>query len=273
MTDNQAYQIMTEILNTIDENEYPEICSIIDANIDEYSEEIYSDVYYIAQDMHNADSTKQLPKCVADFMMQAYEDELADGNADAACNIGSLYYTGRCGEQSYSKALEYYTIAADGGCRQAQENLGYCYYYGRNTEVDYEKAFHYFALGAFDGHIRSLYKIGDMYRKGLYVKKNESEAFNIYNRCLETMTDTAIPLVGADVMMRVADCYFHGIGTQTEYELALRYYQEAERMFYDRLQDGDFLIEGCYKKVVARQEEARQKMQENLPQYDWTENE
>lgn len=271
MTDQQAYKMLNEILHSISEDEYPEICSTIYTHMQENAEGIYTEPFIIAQEMSEADATKQLPKLAAKFIRTAYEEELANGNADAACDIGSLYYTGRAGEQNYAKALEYYTIAADGGCRQAQENLGYCYYYGRDTAVDHEKAFHYFALGAFDGHLRSLYKIGDMYRDGHYVKKNEFEAYRIYRHCLDNMTDIALPLVGADVMMRMADCYFEGIGTEVDYELALHYYQKAEQLFYKRLQDGDFLIKGNYEKVIARQIEVRNKMQGALPSYDWAE--
>lgn len=270
MTDEQAYEMLSDILGTINEDDYPMIYSTILANIDEDEQELYAEVYDIAQQLHESDETKQLPQCVAGFILKVYEQDLAKGNSDAACNIGSLYYTGRCGVQSYRKALEYYTIAADGGCRQAQENLGYCYYYGRDTQVDYEKAFHYFALGAFDGHIRSLYKIGDMYRNGYYVNKNEKEAFIIYCRCLRTMTEIDKLYVGADVMMRIADCYFEGSGTKVDYGEALKYYQKAEDLFYKRLQDGDFLIRGCYEKVIACQNEVRQKMKEKLPDYKWT---
>lgn len=271
MTDEKIFEQLSHILTEISEDEYPEMYSTICANIDEETGYVYSTAYYIATELHEADNAKQMPKCVADFVMAAYEEELAGGNADAACDIGSLYYTGRCGEQNYTKALEYYTISAKGGCRQAQENLGYCYYYGRDTAVDYEKAFHYFALGAFDGHLRSLYKIGDMYRNGFYVEKNPQEAFHIYSRCVETMTEMAIPQVGADVMMRMGDCYFEGIGVEVNYMSAMEYYQKAERMFFERLKEGDFLIKGCYDKVIRRQAEARKKMQEQLPSFDWVE--
>ena len=158
-----------------------------------------------------------------------------------------------------------------GGSRQAQENLGYCYYYGRSIDKDYEKAFHYFALGAFDGHLRSLYKIGDMYRNGYYVEKSEIEAFRIYRHCADTLTEQAVPLVGADIMMRLGDCYYEGIGTDVDYKLALRYYQQAENMFVERLEEGDFLIKGCYEKVVNRQTEVRKAMQNKLPAFEWTE--
>ena len=269
MTEEIIYKQLIHILSEISEDEYPETYEAIEMNLDQEEETVYDTAYGVACDLHNADITKQMPKCVADFILSAYEEEVAEGNADAACDIGSLYYTGRCGEQSYTKAMKYYTISAKGGCRQAQENLGYCYYYGRDTAVDYEKAFHYFALGAFDGNIRSLYKIGDMYRNGYYVEKNQQEAFRIYRRCVETMTEFAIPEVGADVMMRMGDCYFEGIGVEVDNKLAMEYYQKAERMFFDRLEDGDFLIKGCYDKVIRRQAEVRQRMQEQLPGFEW----
>ena len=271
MTDERIAQLLNRILSETSEEEYPEIHCHIHANFDPEDGVVYDEAFVIAGQIHDADGTKQLPKCVSDFLFEAYEDALNNGNPDAACDIGSLYYTGRTGEQSYAKALEYYAIGAKGGSRQAQENLGYCYYYGRDTAVDYEKAFHYFALGAFDGHIRSLYKIGDMYRNGYYVERNEKEAFYIYRRCADTMTDAGVPLVGADVMMRLGDCYYEGIGTEIDYKMALKYYQLSEQMFFDRLEEGDFLIKSCYEKVIRRQAEVRQKLELELPAFDWIE--
>ena len=269
MTNEKAYERLNEILMKISKNEYPGICFLIEINMDDVREG-YEDVFSLASSLHDADGDKELPGCVAELLFEVYEEEMKTGNADAACNIGSLYYTGRGGAQDYSKAMTYYHIAAKGGCRQAQENLGYCYYYGRDTAVDYEKAFQYFALGAFDGNIRSLYKIGDMYRNGYYVEKNVVEAFLIYTRCAETMTKEESPLVGGDVMMRLGDCYFEGIGTKEDYRLALQYYISAEQMFYDRLMDGDFLIKPCYEKVKRRQAETREILESKLPDFSWT---
>lgn len=67
-----------------------------------------------------------------------------------------------------------------------------------------------------------------MYRKGYYVEKNEMEAYRNYRHYYETMTVVARPLVGADVLMRLGDFAFEEIGEDADYELALRYYQEAE---------------------------------------------
>lgn len=270
MTNKQAFEMLKNALDSVNSREYPEIYSVIHSCIDVEAEDVLICAYDIAQNLYDADAAKQFPKPVSDFLVKVYEEEVANGNADAACNLGALYYTGRIGAQNYSKAIEYYKLAADGGCRQARENLGYCYYYGRNVAVDYEKAFSYFALGAFCGSIASLYKIGDMYRNGFYVEKNEKEAFEIYNQCLKNIDDRSTALYGADVMLRLADCAFEGIGTDVDYEKALVFYQRAEQLFYARLRDGDFMIRGCYEKAVARQEQAREKLKECLPQYEWT---
>ena len=81
---------------------------------------------------------------------------------------------------------------------------------------DYEKAFHCFALGAFDGHLISLYKIGDMYFSGLYVEKNEKEAFYIYMRCLETMTEEAANRVAGPVYLRLGKMFLNGMGIEKD---------------------------------------------------------
>ena len=240
MIENRMQDQINKLIEQIDSDQYPEIVNTLD--LYQYDDEI--DQYQLATELYDCDSKKPFPKEVARFIEDIYLDEIVNNNFAAACDLGSLYYTGRIGIQDYTEAMYYYTIAANGGNRQAQENLGYCYYYGRNCEKDYKKAFHYFALGAFDGHLRSLYKIGDMYRNGYYVEQNELEAYRIYRYCYETMTDEAMPLVGADVLMRLGDFAFEGICDEPDYRLALHFYQEAENLFYDRLMNGDFLIKG-----------------------------
>lgn len=271
MTDERLYELLSNIKNEISAEEYPEIIECVYDNIGDEAGEVYDTPFYIASELLEADATKLLPKCVADLLVEIYEEETENGNYDAACSLGSLYYTGRIGEQNFKKALEYYKIAAKGGSRLAQENLGYCYYYGRSTDVDYEKAFNFFAIGAFDGHIISLYKIGDMYRNGYYVEKNERETFLIYSRCLETMTEESVCYAGADVFMRMGDCYFNGIGTEPDLKLALKYYQNSEQLYIERLNTGDFFIRKCYEKVIARQAEIRERLKASMPAYEWTE--
>ena len=156
-------------------------------------------------------------------------------------------------------------MAAKLGNRQAQENLGYCYYYGRNIPVDYEKAFHYFALGAFDGHLISLYKIGDMYMNGYYVEKNPTEAFHIYERCLETMTDEAALTVAGPVFLRLGNAFLYGNGTEENAKSALVCFQKAELYLFDMVARGEWMYKKSLEDAIEGQEKARAKMNNLLP--------
>ena len=224
----------------------------------------------IAGSLHEADNAHPMHPAVADLLTGIYEAAIEAGNSAASCDLGSLYYTGRAGEQNYDKAAHYYHIADKGGDRQATENLGYIYYYGRTGKKDYEKAFNYFIKGALDGHLRSLYKVGDFYKNGYYVEKDEKEAFRIYQQCAEMLSDESVPLVGADIFMRLGDCYFEGCGTERDLLAASRCLTTAENMFYERLIDGDFYQKRNLEHILEREAEVRNLIKkEMLPDLSW----
>ena len=266
----RLYDLLMTIIEEVDEDEYPESFDIIDGSMIPEGGIVLEEPYEIAGMLMGADRTMEMPPQIADLMAEVLIAEINDGNYGAATDLGSLYYTGRIGVQDYAQAMRYYQIAADQGEPVAQENLGYCYYYGRNGEKDYERAYYYFSLGAFAGLPGSLYKIGDMFRYGYYVDSNPREAFNIYTRCLNELDDDSIRQVGADIMLRMADCLFEGIGTEPDAAQALFFYQRAEQMFFDRIRNGDFMVKKNYQKAIERQKEARERAQQNMPDYDWT---
>ena len=268
MTKKTLFKKLSNILETIDAEKYTDIVSIIESNIEEDGT-VYMDAFEFACSLHNADGAEILPKAVADLLVEIYFEEIDNENADAMTNLGSLYYTGRCGEQNYEKAVKYYTMADKRGERQATENLGYCYYYGRTGEVDYKKAYHYFVKGALDNHLNSLYKIGDMYKNGYYVEKDEKEAFYIYSHCYAQMNEVCATLIGADICMRMGNVYFYGIGTEKNYELALKFYQEAEQYYYQKINNGDFFAKKGLESVIEKQNEIRNILFRNLPSFDW----
>ncbi len=268
MTDRVLYQKIADILETIDCDTYPEITCTLDGAISEDGEVFY-EAYDLAAALCEADTAKLLPADVATLIVEIFLEEIEGGNAGAMTDLGSLYYTGRIGEQSYEKAVEYYTMADKLGERQATENLGYCYYYGRLGEADYKKAFHYFVKGALDNHLNSLYKIGDMYRYGYYVDKDEAEAYRIYNHCYNQMNDYCADLIGADICKRMGEVYFYGIGTAINYEIALKYYQESERHFYRKICGGDFFARKGLEDVLSALETVRRVIMEGLPAFEW----
>lgn len=263
------YRKLSDISKKIDHEQYAESCCAIE-NIIDNEGNLYSNPFEIACILHESDETEIMPQCITDLVIGIYLEEINNGNAEAMTNLGSLYYTGRCGEQNYEKAVKYYKMADEHGERQATENLGYCYYYGRNVAVDYEKAFHYFVKGALDGHLNSLYKIGDMYRNGYYVKKDEAEAFCIYSRCYEEMTDECYELIGADICLRMGDVYFYAIGTEQRLETALKFYQEAERCFYKRIKNGDYFSRKGFRNTIEKQDKIRRQLCDDLPSFEWS---
>ena len=62
------------------------------------------------------------------------------GQAVAQFMLGVMFNNGRGIEQSYEKAVEYYTMAAEQGHAVAQCNLGNMFENGRGVEQSYEKA-------------------------------------------------------------------------------------------------------------------------------------
>lgn len=223
----------------------------------------------VADKLLEADRTEEMLPSAAQFVEFVLSDAAENGDSAAANNLGTFFYNGRGGTQDYEKAAHFYELAAKEGERLAYENLGYVYYYGRLGEPDYEKAFHCFAMGAFEGELRSLYKIGDMYRYGYYVKQDADEAFRIYEHCMRSLNDSLMPQVGADIFMRLADCMWESIGTQQNPDLALVLYQQAERLFCERLRNGDYMIRANYEKCIARQTPIRNAVRAQLPDLDW----
>ena len=245
-----------DILSMLDANSLPGVFEYLASLLDEDGD-VTDPPYVIANNVIALDKPKQFPSFLIDFITDMFELEIADGNDNAMNDLGAQYYDGNRGfEQSFDKAIHYYTMAADKGNRQAQENLGYCYYYDRDGNPDYEKAFHCFALGAFDGHLISLYKIGDMYLHGLFVPKNEKEAFYIFMRCIETMTPEMESRVAGPVYLRLGKMFFEGVGTSQNLKNALVCFQKAEAFFCDMVLDGNVMYKKSLEEAIKGQEKA-----------------
>lgn len=219
-------------------------------------------IYELAANLAFSDIDYVLPSELRDFVETAFLDEIKFNNPEAMLNLGSLYYTGRIGEQNYTKAVEYYQMAYERGNPIAAENLGYCYYYGRDVEVDYEKAYHYFIKPAMAGRTESIYKIGDMYDRGLYVEQDELFAFAMYEKALKTMDDDCD--VKGDVFLRMGNAYYYGKGVEIDYYLALLFYQNAETNYYQQIENGDNFKYKMLNSCIERQNEIRKILSDKL---------
>ena len=216
------------------------------------------DVFDIAVSLAFCNPSEPIPKVAREFVSLAFLDEIENDNPDAMLDLGSLYYTGRIGEQSYTEAVKYYKMAYEHGNLIASENLGYCYYYGRDVEVDYKTAYHYFIVPALAGRYESMYKIGDMYAKGLYVEKNETTAFMMYDKAYQAIDDDC-DVVG-DICLRMGNCFYYGNGCARDIQTALFFYQRAELFFYSQIKNGDLFKKDILKDVIEKEEKIREEL-------------
>ena len=75
MTDERLCTLLTGILDSIKEDEYPEITDIVSCYIDDEGN-VFGDAFYIACGLHEADNTKAFPPIVADFLREVYLEEI-----------------------------------------------------------------------------------------------------------------------------------------------------------------------------------------------------
>ena len=269
--DDLLMRVSNAIAALSKDGRYPEsLASLKDAEYEMDINDFEEAKRLLSDTLHNDDKTLPMHPEVSGLLMDIYLDGVEERDPDYMCKLGSLFYTGRAGERDYVRAAKYYHLAEKGGNEQAAENLGYIYYYGRTGEKDYMKAFNYFVKGAATGNVRSLYKIGDFYRNGFYVEKDPKEAFNIYERCTEMISDELVPEVGADVYMRMGDCYLEGLGVEKDLFLALSFMTSAEGLIYKRLSLGDFYQRNNLKHVLEAESRIREEItNELLPDLSW----
>ena len=74
------------------------------------------------------------------------------GNTEAQCDLGSIYYYGRGVPQDYTEAANWWRLAAEQGNAVAQYNLGQLYYFGTGVPQDDTEAAKWYRLAADQGH-------------------------------------------------------------------------------------------------------------------------
>ena len=249
-----------EIQCSIDSSLYPETDAYIGVWFG--TKEPTLSLAEISNALLNCDKTEILPPAVVDFILPNYEAAADAGDPDAMFSLGELFFTGRCGTQSYEKAIAWYTKAHEEGSPRSTEKLANCYYYGYGVQPDYEKAYRMFSKCALLGWTNSLYMIGDMYRYGLYVECDPYEAFRMYEEAYKAIDEKEESILEADVLRRLADCYHEGIGTKQDDLTALSLYQSAERHYYLKMKEHATFELGELESVLEAQENCRKRIVE-----------
>lgn len=133
---------------------------------------------------------------------------------------------------------KYLEMAADEGDYDADCELGYMWYYGQHGEVNYAKAYYYFKEGLkgdSENALYSKYKIADMYRFGLYVEQDEKKYQEMVCELLDEIGDPkTIDTPFPEVAYRVAGIEAERGNTEEAVSLLIRAKRFlAERLYHD----------------------------------------
>ncbi len=133
-------------------------------------------------------------------------------------------------------AVESFEYAASQGDTYGMYQLGLCLMYGKDQKED---GFKWISEAANQGNVEAWIKLADFFRFGHVVEKDWSRAFAMYQDLFERL-DADVDQV-PEVWMRMAECYFYGIGVDTDYGKAATYFKHTEALFRE-LNEEDLMI-------------------------------
>ncbi len=168
--------------------------------------------------------------------VEYFEMAAKQGLADAQYNLGVCYYYGDGVAEDEKKAVEYFEMAAKQGLADAQYNLGVCYYYGNGVAVDYKKAVEYFEMAAKQGYAAAQYNLGACYENGDGVAEDEKKAVEYY--------ELAAKQGYADAQYNLGFCYEKGCGVAQDYKKAVEYFEMAAKQGHV---DAQYNLGVCYE--------------------------
>jgi TPR repeat protein len=136
-----------------------------------------------------------------------------------------------------SKAIKWFTLAANKGHAEARFNLGHMYSEGRTVKQDLKITFYWWTLAAEQGHAKAQNHLGGMYENGHGVPMNGEIAVKWY---------TSSAKLGLNIaQFNLAWSFQYGLGGVKNYKNAYAWYMFAASNFHP---DG-------YEKLVQLKKE------------------
>ena len=124
---------------------------------------------------HNVDRNEIIENS-SDAGLQLWLKKAEQGDANAQCNLGVLYFCGRGVSKDYNEAAKWYRKAAEQGHAAAQCNLGALYDSGKGVSQDYNEAAKWYRKAAEQGDASAQFNLGYSYENGRGVRRNYKEA-------------------------------------------------------------------------------------------------
>lgn len=148
--------------------------------------------------------------------------------AESQTKLARLYEKGQGVVQSYEKAVELNTKAALQGNPLAQCNLGALYGLGLGVTQNYATAIEWQQKAAAQGHKGALYNLGCMYEKGEGVPASDTKAIEYYQRAADQGF--------APAQFNMGLMCYHGKGLPVDYGKALEWFEKAAKQGHDGAQ-------------------------------------
>ena len=184
-----------------------------------------------------------------------FEKALEEGETEAYCNLGNLYFFGNGVEQDYRRAFEYYQKGAKAGEPYCMENLGTCYFWGHGVDTDIQNAAFYNEKAAKAGVEKAMYDTGLNYERGYGVSQNIDKALYWLEKAAEEEYLAAF--------MELGNLYFNGEYVEKDLEKAFQYYckgaelgDQAAKLSLAKFYEEGLVVEKNLKKAKALYQEA-----------------
>ncbi|GFT47981.1 protein sel-1 homolog 1 [Nephila pilipes] len=119
--------------------------------------------------------------------------EVAQSNAAFLLDRGDIDVIPK--NETFYRALMYWSRAAGQGYSVARVKVGDYHYYGYGTEVDYETAANQYKIASEQQHnAQAMFNLGYMHEQGLGMKKDIHLAKRYYDLAAETSSDAQVPV-------------------------------------------------------------------------------
>ena len=143
----------------------------------------------------------------------------AQGDTDAAVNLGLIFENGRGVNQNYGEARKWYAQAASGGNPRGQIYVGLMYKNGLGIDKDYTEAFVWFRRAAAQGNSDGQVLLGGMFQNGLGINQDYTQAVMQYRKA----SDAGNP----DGQDHLGYMYLYGLGVAKNYTEAVKCFRKA----------------------------------------------
>ena len=159
-----------------------------------------------------------------------------NGSLFAARDLGVIYFYGEKLPKDIEKAEEFLQKAVDKGSSDAEYFLGYVYMNkGGDGERNQKIAYDLWKSSVKKGNLLAEYTLFEYFD---FIKKNllkipyiPEEEFAAYNHIVEEGRDNAIyKVLVSKTLIRLGDCYQHGMGTAANLEAAFDCYLKASEL-------------------------------------------